>query len=196
MEIISLTPKKFQTAVETAARAIQNGGVIVAPTDTVYGLMADAANKTAIQKIYTVKKRPSSKHLPVFVKNITMAKKLAKISAKQQTFLETKWPGKFTAVLQRRAAIKIFGTDQKTIALRIPFYPFINSLLEVVNQPLAATSANISGLPAPTKIDDVLNQSAGKAIMPDLIINAGDLDDSNSSTIIDLTQNPPVIIRP
>jgi L-threonylcarbamoyladenylate synthase len=182
--------------VETAARAIQNGGVIVAPTDTVYGLLADAANKTAIQKIYTVKKRPSNKHLPVFVKNITMAKKLAKISAKQQTFLETKWPGKFTAVLQRRAAIKIFGTGQKTIALRIPFYPFINSLLEVVNQPLAATSANISGLPAPTKIDDVLNQFAGKAIMPDLIINAGDLDDSNSSTIVDLTQNPPVIIRP
>jgi L-threonylcarbamoyladenylate synthase len=188
MEIISLTPNNFQIAVETANRLIQKGGVVVVPTDTVYGLLANAANENAVKKIYAIKDRPQGKPLPVFVKNMAMAKKLAKISAKQQEFLETKWPGKFTAILFRKPDAKIFGADDKTIALRIPFYAFANSLLETANQPLAATSANLSGLPAATKIDEVLNQLARAAIMPDLVINAGDLDDSKPSIIADLTQ--------
>ncbi|MGB2631973.1 MAG: L-threonylcarbamoyladenylate synthase [Minisyncoccales bacterium] len=196
MEIISLTPNNFQIAVETANRIIQKGGVIVAPTDTVYGLLANAANENAVKKIYTIKDRPQGKPLPIFVKNMAMAKKLAKISAGQQEFLETKWPGKFTAILFRKSGAEIFGADNKTIALRIPFHAFANSLLETANQPLAATSANLSGLPATTKIDEVLNQLARAAIMPDLVINAGDLDESSPSTIIDLTQIPPQTIRP
>ncbi|MFZ3073923.1 MAG: L-threonylcarbamoyladenylate synthase [Minisyncoccales bacterium] len=196
MEIISLTPNNFQIAVETANRIIQKGGVIVAPTDTVYGLLANAANENAVKKIYTIKDRPQGKPLPIFVKNMAMAKKLSKISAGQQEFLETKWPGKFTAILFRKSGAEIFGADNKTIALRIPFHAFANSLLETANQPLAATSANLSGLPATTKIDEVLNQLARAAIMPDLVINAGDLDESSPSTIIDLTQIPPQTIRP
>lgn len=195
MEIISLTPNNFQAAVQKAARVIQNGGVVVAPTDTVYGLLASAQNENAIKKIYLIKDRSHDKPLPVFVKNMTMAKKIAKISAKQQEFLETKWPGKFTAVLFQKPDTKIFGADGKTVALRIPFYPFANSLLEVANQPLAATSANISGLPATTKIDDVLTQFARAALLPSLVINAGDLDDSRPSTIVDLTQTEPNVIR-
>jgi len=195
MEIISLTTKNFQRVVEIAARAIQRGNIIAAPTDTVYGLLANAANENAVKKIYAAKNRPAEKPMPIFVKNMAMAKKLALILPKQQELLETKWPGKFTAVLRRNPNAKIFGVDDKTIALRIPFNRFINSLLETLNLPVTGTSANISGKPSATKIDDVINQFAGAAFCPNLIINAGDLPKSGASTIVDLTGNEQKIIR-
>ncbi len=196
MEIISLTPKNFQNAVEKAATIIQAGGTIIAPTDTVYGLLANAANEKAIGKVFAIKSRPKEKFLPILAKNMAMAKKLAKISAKQEKLLEEKWPGKFTARLARKDEMKLFGVENETVALRIPFYPFVNSLLEAANLPLCGTSANISGKRASGKIDDVLGQFNGKNNLPDLVINAGDLPESNPSTIVDLTQTPPQIIRP
>lgn len=195
MELISLTSNNIQRVVETAARVIKKGGVIVAPTDTVYGLLADATNEKAIKKIYAIKKRQSEKFLPIFVKNIAMAKKLAAISLRQQTFLEEKWPGKVTAVLIRKDELKIFGIGGETIALRIPFYHFINSLLETLNIPLAGTSANLSGNPASTGIDNVLAQFSGQNELPDLAVNAGDLPESRPSTIIDMTGPKTRILR-
>ncbi len=196
MEIMSLTKDNFQAAVETAAKIIYRGGTVIAPTDTVYGLLANATDKKAIEKIFAVKLRPKNKPLPIFVKNMAMAKKLAKISLAQEKFLEEKWPGKFTARLNCKKQVKLFGIEENTIALRIPFHSFVNSLLETVNLPLCGTSANISGQPASGKIDAVLAQFCGNTVSPDLAINAGDLDKSSPSTIIDLTQIPPQIIRP
>ena len=195
MEIISLTPKNFQTAVEMAAGAIQKGGTIIAPTDTIYGLLANAADEKTIEKVFAIKKRPQEKSLPIFVKNMAMAKKLAKITGAQEKTLEENWPGKFSARLKRKKEMKIFGVKTETVVLRVPFCPFVNSLLETLNFPLCATSANISGQPASGKIDEVLRQFAGKNNLPDLVINAGDLEASKPSTIVDLTQTPPKIIR-
>lgn len=195
MEIISLTSKNFQNTVNIAAEIIHKGGVIVAPTDTVYGLLANAANQKATEKIYLIKNRSKEKPLPIFVKNMAMAKKLAKITPRQERLLEEKWPGKFTARLNRKKETRIFGVEENTIALRIPFHPFINSLLEALNLPLCGTSANISGKEASGKIDEVLGQFSGKSGLPYLAVNAGDLPLSNPSTIADLTQTPPKIIR-
>jgi L-threonylcarbamoyladenylate synthase len=195
MKIISLSSKKFQEAVENAARAIKAGGVIVAPTDTVYGLLADATNQKAVDKVYQIKLRQKDKPLPIFVKNMAAAKKLALVTEKQQQFLEDKWPGKFTAALPKRTAVKIFGTNDKTVALRIPHYPFVNSLLGYLNLPLTGTSANLSGRPGATKIDDVLKQFTGAKTVPDLVINAGDLPDSKPSTIVCLACDKPRVIR-
>lgn len=200
MKIISLTQNNFQTTVEIAAQTIQKGGVVLAPTDTVYGLLANATDENAIKKIYKIKNRPFEKPLPIFVKNMAMAKKLAKISNSQEKKLEEKWPGKFTAILVRKNNIKIFGAKEKTIALRIPSYPFVNSLLETLNLPLCGTSANISGMPAQTEIDKVLHQfscprDSFAGCLPDLIVNAGDLSPANPSTIVDLTGKTEKIIR-
>jgi L-threonylcarbamoyladenylate synthase len=186
MEIISLTSKNFQNIVEYTARVIKKGGVVAVPTDTVYGIIADATNECAVKKIFSLKKRPPDKALPIFVKNIAMAKKIAAISAEQQKKIEELWPGKITSVFKSANGIKIFGIEKETIALRIPFYPFINSLLETLNIPLAETSANISGLPASTRIDDILAQFKGQNYQPDLVINAGDLSESKPSTIINM----------
>jgi len=196
MEIMRLTRSNFQAAVETAARMIHRGGLVIAPTDTIYGILANAANEKAIEKIFAVKSRLKDKPLPIFVKNMAMAKKLAKINPNQEKFLEEKWPGKFTMRLNRKKGVKLFGVEESTIALRIPFHAFVNSLLEAVNLPLCGTSANISGKPVSGKIDEILAQFKGKNNLPDLIINAGDLPESKPSNIVDLTQNPPQIIRP
>jgi L-threonylcarbamoyladenylate synthase len=197
MKIISLTSISFQNAIDQAAQTIQRGGVVIAPTDTVYGLLANATDEAAVKKIYAVKKRALDKPLPIFVKNMAMAKKLATISPKNKFLLEEKWPGKLTAIFDKNKKnnIKIFGVGEKTIALRLPFNKFINSLLETLNLPLIGTSANISGKPANTKIDAVLQQFQNQNIAPDLIINAGDLPESKPSTIIGLAQSKIKIIR-
>ena len=195
MRLISLTQNTLQSAVEAAAEAILAGQVILAPTDTVYGIIADATNKKAVDRVYSVKQRDKTKPLPFFVKNIAMAKKLANVTKSQEKILEEYWPGKITVILNKKRGAKIFGSSEDTIAIRIPFHSFINSLLEMVNVPLCGTSANISGLPASIKIDDVLGQFAGKKDSPDLVINAGDLEESRPSTIVDFTKEDHPIVR-
>jgi L-threonylcarbamoyladenylate synthase len=187
MEIISLTPQNGQKVVEYTAAAIKSGKVVVSPTDTVYGLLADATNEKSVSRLYKIKRRDVSRYLPIFVKNMAMARKLAVIKPGREKLLEEKWPGKFTFIFNRKYLVKIFGIDNKTVALRIPSYPFVNSLLETLNIPLTGTSANISGQRSSTKIDEVIGQFINYKIRPDLIINAGDLPESNSSAIIDIT---------
>jgi len=196
MKILLLTPDNLSEIITTTIQILKEGGVIVAPTDTVYGMLADATNELAIKKLYKIKDRPEDKALPIFVRDITMAKELAIISQEQQSYLEKNWPGKVTTILERKDSINIFGVENKTIALRIPVYPFINLLLEKINLPLSGTSANISGEPSSTKIDEILKQFENKEIQPDLIINAGDLEESQPSTIVDLTEADLKIVRP
>lgn len=196
MKTIVLTPENLQNTVEITAQILKEGGVVIAPTDTVYGMLADATNELAIKKLYKIKDRSEDKALPIFVRDITMAKELAVISQEQQLYLEKNWPGKVTTILERKDDINIFGVENKTIALRIPSYPFINLLLERINLPLSGTSANISGEPSSTKIDEILKQFENKEIQPDLIINAGDLEESQPSTIVDLTEADLKIVRP
>jgi len=196
MEILLLTSENFKSVLETTSKVIKEGGVVIAPTDTVYGMIADATNESAITKLFEIKNRPTSKSLPIFVQSIEVAKTWASISPEQELYLKNNWPGKVTTILKRKNGTKIFGVEPETIALRIPNFPFINSLLEQVQVPLAGTSANISGKPSLTKIDEILQQFADAKILPDLVINAGNLEESQPSTIVDLTQPEHTILRP
>ena len=117
--------KKSQIALNEAIKFLENGGVVVCPTDTVYGFLADASNKKAVAKIYKIKKRPESKPLAVFVKDLKMAKGLADINEKQEKSVKSKWPGKYTFVLNRKK-IKLYDGGKNTIALRLPKYKFLN----------------------------------------------------------------------
>lgn len=188
MKIIKQSKKNIKEIIT----ALENGAVLVCPTDTVYGFLADASNKNAVNKIFEIKKRDKSKPLPVFVKDLEMAKKLAKISEAQEKNIKKHWPGKFTFVLQRKKDVQLYGVGEDTIALRIPKYKFLNDLLEKINKPLVQTSANISGSPATTKIGDILEQFSGDDV---IIIDAGDLPKSKPSTIIDLTKDIIEVIR-
>src|SRR5574343_240827 len=115
------------------ARFIKRGGVAICATDTVYGFLALKDNKKATNKIYKIKKRPKSKPLPIFVKDITMAKCLAKIDKKQEKIIKKYWPGRYTFVFKQIGS-------KKTVALRIPRYKFLNSILKLINRPLVQTS--------------------------------------------------------
>jgi len=195
MKILKITKNNFKKIVKTAERLIKEGKVIICPTDTVYGLICDATNKKAVEKIFKIKKRDYKKAVPIFVKDIKSAKKLAVIDKKQEKFLKKVWPGKTTAVLERRKGIKIYGVDKNTIALRVPNYKLIRHLLLAVNVPFTGTSANISGKTASTKIKEAANQFKNQKHQPDLIISAGNLPKSKPSKVLDLTIFPPKILR-
>ena len=184
-----------------AADAIEKGKVIVSPTDTVYGFLARADNKKAVEKIYKIKKRPKIKPLAVFIKDIKMAKELADINAEQEKILKKHWPGRFTFILKYRKPLEQFHRivpmvvgKNNTIAIRIPNHKFLHDLLNKINKPLAQTSVNISGKPTLTKISDIKEFIAGSGLAI-LIIDAGNLKKSKPSKIIDITFRKIVRLR-
>lgn len=195
MIILKANKKNLKEVIKTAIRLIKKGEVIICPTDTVYGLICDATNEKAVEKLFKIKKRPKGKPVPIFVKDVKMAKKLALLNTNQEKFLKLSWPGKVTAVLKRRDKIKLYGVNKKTIGLRTPQYKFINQLLMIINSPLTGTSANISNLPPSTKIKEVLKQFKNQKYQPDLVIDAGNLKKSRPSIVLDLTTSPTKILR-
>ncbi len=193
--MLKVHQKNFKKTVKIVIESIKQGKVIICPTDTIYGLICDATNKKAVEKNFKIKKRSIKKPIPVFVKDIKMAKKIAKIDKKQEKFLKLVWPGKVTVILERKKTkIKLYGVEKKTIALRIPDFKLINFLLEELNKPLVGTSANISGKPSSGIFGKVLQQFKESKHQPDLIVNAGRLSEK-ASMVIDLTILPPKILR-
>jgi len=170
--------------------------VIVYPTDTVYGLICNARSKIAVRRLFRIKKRSLEKAIPVFVQDVKMAKKFAHINKKQEEFLKKVWPGRVTCVLKAKKKFPQ-GVLEKdgTIGLRIPRHKALNQLILNSNLPLSATSANIAGKPASTKIKNIINQFNKEKFQPDLIINAGNLKPSKPSTVVDLTVKKLKILR-
>ena len=197
MSILRVDPKNLKTTVKIMVKSIKQGEVMVCPADTVYGLLADATNKKAVKKLLKIKKRNTQKPIPIFVKDLKTAKKLALINKNQEKFLKKVWPGKVTVVLKRKGKLPgVLFRNKKTIGLRIPDYKIINQLLLIINRPLTGTSANISGQPPSTKIKEVISQFKNQKFQPDLIIDAGNLQKSKPSIVLDLTTHPPKILRP
>lgn len=195
MKVFKVNKENFKKIIKITAKAISNGKILICPTDTVYGLIADAVNKKAVKKLFKIKKRKSKNALPIFVKDLKTAKKLAEIDKATEKFLRKVWPGKATVILKKKKGVKIFGVDKKTIGLRIPNYRLVKILLSKLNKPLTGTSANISGKPASTKIKAVISQFKNKKDLPDLILSAGNLKKSLPSTVIDLTSKKFKILR-
>lgn len=186
MEVVKLSQK----ATNRALKVIASGGVVIFPTDTVYGFLSDATNEKAVEKIYKIKKREKQKPLGVFVKDVDAANTVAFVKKEHGKFLRD---NKTTSVLKaRKNVLSPLVYKDNAIGIRIPKYEFLNLILEKFGKPLAQTSANISGKPATTKIKEVLEQFKDKDV---LIIDAGDLPKNTPSTIIDLTKNKIETIR-
>lgn len=194
MEILKLSSKN-KPCLSKVRKFLKAGKVIIFPTDTVYGILADATNQKATERVFRIKKRSFFECLPIFVKDIKAAKNLAKISTEDKKFLKMVWPGRVTVILKREPKKKIFGVKKNTIALRIPNFEPLNYILEKIDFPLTATSANISGKPASGNIKEVLKQFAREKEKPDFVVDFGNLAKRRPSTIIDLTKVPPKILR-
>jgi len=184
-------------------KSLKKGQVLVLPTDTVYGLVSDAKNEEAVKTIFKIKKRDLSKPIGIFVRDIKMAKRFAKIDQEKERFARRYWPGKTTFIFRRNQSenssrtgllSELVGTKD-TIGIRIPDYKLIQELFKEIDFPLAQTSVNISKEPALLKIKDIIAQFKNQKIKPGLIIEAGDLDKSKPSTVVDLTTKEPKVLR-
>jgi len=188
---------KFGVLTE-ATLVLKSGGVLVVPSDTVYGLVADATNSVAVKKIFSLKARKENNPLPVFVDSFKMLDEAACVkSEKIKKFLETVWPGKITCVLPARGwmPIETRGGSGLTIGVRMPNFGFLNFLIKSFGKPIVETSANISGKGSYLDIQDVINDFKHMPFKPDLILSAGVLPESNVSTVVDLTEGEPHILR-
>ena len=197
MKIIKINFQKPEKKnIEEGIEAIKKGGTVIIPTDTVYGLTANALDEKAIRRLFLIKKRPLNKPFSVFIKDLKMAKRLAYVDNKTEKNLKKFWPGQITFILKKKKIIpNLLTADKKTIGLRIPECLIIKNLFEFLNFPLIGTSANISGKLASGEIKKVIKQFQKKKNQPDLILDAGDLPKAEPSTIIDLTFSIPKILR-
>jgi len=175
--------------------ALKDGVVLVLPTDTVYGLVCDATNIEAVKKIYKIKKRDKTKPLPVFVRDIKMAKKYAVIDEKQEKFLNENWPGAITVVLKGKKGLSPLVYKDGTIALRQPNYKLIAEVMAMLKRPLAQTSVNISNQPPLSNAQEIEKVLGCEKYQPDLIVDIGNLPKGKPSTIIDLTSDIIKILR-
>jgi L-threonylcarbamoyladenylate synthase len=172
------------SAVTEAARLIAEGLPVAVPTETVYGLAADATNAGAVARIYEAKGRPSFNPLIVHVANLAAAERIGTFSDKARQLAQKHWPGPLTLVvpLQADAPIAPLVTaGLPTIALRVPAHPAMQALLRAVDRPLAAPSANASGSISPTRAEHVLKSLGGR--IP-LIVDAGATERGIESTIV------------
>lgn len=205
-------------------QALESGQVLVLPTDTVYGLVADATNNQAVKKIFIIKDRPTDKPIGIFVKDMAMAKRFAEINLQQEEILKKYWPGPTTFIFRIKplaetglnpvSASRSPGTRPglvpgqkhnfvcrellaggRTIGMRIPDYKLFLRLFNGIDFPLAQTSANISGQASPLKATEIISQFKNRHLKPDLIVDAGYLGENQASTVIDLTKSEPGILR-
>lgn len=180
---------------EEAARLWHKGELLAFPTETVYGLGANALNGSACSKIYQVKGRPSDNPLIVHVSDVEMARSLAaEWTDAAAKCAEHFWPGPLTMVMTKKEGLpdEITG-GLPTVAIRYPSHPVAQALIAYAGLPIAAPSANVSGRPSPTSASHVWRDLRGK--IP-LIIDAGPCEVGLESTIIDLSGEKPVILRP
>lgn len=184
-----------ETTPEDLVETLRHGGIAVFPTDTVYGIIGDAINIEVIQKIFDIKKRLGDKALPIFVKDIQMARKYAYISDAKAKFLEKLWPGPVTVVFDHKEKLPGILTGGKTtIGMRVPDDSFLRTLLGLLKVPLVQTSANVSGRSPAQNIDEVLAFFGDKALLPDLIVDGGRIG-GRQSTAIDFRGTRPILLR-
>lgn len=172
---------------------LNKDGVVVLPTDTVYGICGSFESVKAYQKILAIKGREAEKLLPVFVHCMQNAKEIAYINKKQEQILNVFWPGSITCILKSK--IKNKFNFLNTIAIRIPDNNLLLKILLEFKKPLLQTSANLAGLNPANNVDEIQKQFKNNFVKPDLIIDGGNLSKDLNSTIVDLTKKPYRILR-
>jgi len=181
--------------IKIAAEAIRSGGLVAFPTETVYGLGADALNAEAVKKIFDAKERPSDNPIIVHVSSKEQLCLLVEeIPALAWKLIEKFWPGPLTLIFQKAQAVPdVVTCNLDTVAVRMPDNEIAKRLIQESQTPIAAPSANISGSPSTTTGHHVVEDLDGKV---DVILDAGPVKIGVESTVLDISTSPPVILRP
>ena len=181
------------TVIAEAADIVKNGGLVAFPTETVYGLGANAFDEAACQKIYDIKSRPYDKPLSLMVAGYEMIYQIAEVSPFAEKLIKEFLPGALTLILPKKAIVPYFVTaGAKSVGIRIPNNEIALALIKAADCPIAAPSANLSGESPPVTAQEIYKTFYGK--IP-LILDGGTCEFKTSSTIIDLTGERPVILR-
>jgi len=188
-------PPATLAALDRAAAVLRSGGLVAVPTETVYGLAADALDEFAVDRIFRAKDRPASNPLIVHVADVAMARSLAAAwPAAAEALTAAFWPGPLTVVVPRGGDVPdIVTAGGPTVALRCPAHRLTRLLVARSGIPLAAPSANRAEMVSPTTAHHVL-ESLGERV--DLILDGGRCDQGIESTVVDCTASPPRILRP
>ena len=177
-----------------AVRCLREGGVVAIPTDTLYGLAADAFNPDAIERVFAIKERPEGLALPVLLADLVQLPSVVSDVPKSVEILaEAYWPGPLTLVLCRANALAPRLTaGGPTVAVRVPAHPIPRELARLLGRPITGTSANISGDPDPRTIVELRRQVGDRV---DCLIESGPAPAGTASTIVDLSADAPRLIR-
>ena len=181
--------------IKEAAESLKNGKLVLFPTETVYGIGADALNEEAVKNIYIAKGRASDNPLIVHISNLEMLKDLVEeVGQVEQKLIDKFWPGPLTIVFNKKTIVPdIITGGLNTVAIRMPSGEIAKKIIEYSNVPVAAPSANISGRPSGTIIEDILDELDGKV---DYIIDGGKVDIGLESTVVRVIENTVHILRP
>jgi L-threonylcarbamoyladenylate synthase len=195
-EIIKIDSSNIEMdKIAYAADVIRSGGLVAFPTETVYGLGANALDQEAVKKIFKAKGRPADNPLIVHISDKSEVNRLVTgMPPDAPRLMETFWPGPLTLVMKKSEIVPhIITAGLDSVAVRMPSHPVAMALIAESGTPVAAPSANTSGKPSPTMPEHVIEDMSGKV---EIIIEAGSTNVGLESTVLDLTVVPPVILRP
>ena len=180
--------------IEEAGKVIRNGGTVAFPTETVYGLGANALDDEAVKKIFIAKGRPQDNPLIIHVSTKEISGLVKDVPDVAQKIIDKFWPGPLTVILEKKDIIpNVTSANLNTIGIRMPNSEIALKLIELAERPIAAPSANISGRPSPTEVERCVEDLNGRV---DYIIGGESSDIGVESTIVDCTVNPPLVLRP
>lgn len=180
--------------IKEAGEIIEQGGIVAFPTETVYGLGADALNPEAVKKIFVAKGRPQDNPLIVHVNSKDLTHLVKDVPEVAQKLMDKFWPGPLTIILDKKEIIPDeTSAGLSTIGIRMPNAEIALKLIELAGKPIAAPSANISGRPSPTEVQRCIEDLNGKV---DYILGGDRSDIGVESTIVDCTVEPPLVLRP
>ena len=196
MRRVELSPDTLTDVIEQASTMLRQGGVILYPTDTLYGLGADAFSDEAVDTIYAIKGRDEKKPIHCIVSDIAMAEEYAEVTNDARLLFERLLPGGLTVILRKRKNVRGgIARSIETIGIRIPHNDFCIQLAGAFGEPFTATSANLAGHEHQRSVEAILKQLGPNAEIIDLIIDAGELPPSAPSTVVDLSGEDPLIVR-
>ena len=180
--------------IKVPAKIIKDGGIVVFPTETVYGIGVNGLDKQAIEKIYKIKKRPIDKPISLLVSDMQMIEYLAKdISDIEYRIMRAFFPGPLTIILKKKEIIPdILTANKDTVGIRMPSDKVAQKLIEYVKSPIATTSANISGNLSGIEIKDIINDFGQNV---DYYIDSGKSKIGTGSTIVEVINGIPCILR-
>ncbi len=183
--------------IEEAVNVLKKGGLVIMPTETMYGAMVDATSKDAVIKLTMYKNRPFGKPFSVAVTNAEMAEKLVHLNKRAKSLYKKYLPGPLTIISKSKGKVaKGVESENGNLGIRIPKYNLVLDVVKKLGKPITATSANASYKKRPYEISDILdNLSQKQKDLIDLIIDAGKLPKNDPSTIIDTTYDDPIILR-